>query len=63
VSKLEEACKCPDWASGIESINASIQFAWVHGMVYCDKPFAYCPWCGAKLEDPREVVDGRQGSK
>jgi hypothetical protein len=52
-------CTCADWKPNIDIINGPFVLQQIRqpGSVRLCKPFAFCPWCGQKLqgEPPAEV--------
>ena len=54
-------CKCVDWKNGLRWIQGCEAIAFVHGSVFPkDVPvFAFCPWCGTRLEIEKESKEER----
>lgn len=45
-------CTCAAWQECIKTIDSLYMLGWTHGIVVQERPWQFCPWCGARLIDP-----------
>ena len=44
-------CTCTDWKKSWPQIENTQVMAYMNHVTFIHKMFAYCPWCGEKLQE------------
>lgn len=49
-ARKEKVCECDDYEKEMKHIDSFFVLGYVHGMKFTGKQFAYCPYCGGRIE-------------
>lgn len=50
-ARKEKVCQCDDYEKEMKHIDSFFVLGYVHGMKFTGKQFAYCPYCGGRIEE------------